>query len=145
MPYRRPLAPSRDRSSGASLLHGPWPEGLVSLQSGRAAETPALLAFGAANGVGAVVVFNYLTFLSESLGRGVVDPGVQVANFAGFVVATGILGYLYGKRVLAPVRRWVDEEREPDTEERRATLLVPRRLMAGAFLIWLWLPPTSAR
>ena len=49
----------------------------------------------------------------------------------------GVVGYLFGRRVFAPVRRWVDEGRSPDAEERRSTLLVPRRLMAGSFVIWL--------
>ena len=49
----------------------------------------------------------------------------------------GGVGYLIGRQVLAPVRRWVDEGREPDAEERRATLLAPRRLMGTSLVLWL--------
>jgi adenylate cyclase len=61
----------------------------------------------------------------------------QVVNFTAFLAVMGVVGYVVGRRVLAPVRRWIDDRREPDALERRATLLVPRRLMTASFVIWL--------
>lgn len=105
-----------------------------------AAEPPgaqALLLFGGANLIGAVVVFLYLTISGrETLADVQDDLGRGVIVFGGYLVLSGVGGFVLGLRALRALDWWY-EERAPRAEERRATLLLPRRFMLLSVYAWI--------
>lgn len=92
--------------------------------------------FGAANLVGAVVVYLYLVFAGQESQADVLEDltwGPKL--FAGYLVLSGVVGFVLGVRSLCALEWWVDG-RPPTIDERLATLHLPRRFMALSLLAW---------
>src|SRR5918999_4768335 len=91
----------------------------------------------AANTLGGLVLFLLLAFLIPFAPEG---PDRQVplnaAVAAAYMAVTLLFGTLGGKRINAPVERWLAEERSPTPDERRAALAIPMRFAMTAALFW---------
>jgi adenylate cyclase len=89
-----------------------------------------------ANVTGALVLFLLLGFLIPFAPEGADRQlGLNAAVGAAYVVLTLTLGSLWGRRMSAPVERWLSEGRAPTPEERRLALGMPFRfaLVSGVF------------
>ena len=90
-----------------------------------------------ANGTGALVLFLLLGFLipfaPEGAGR---QLELNAALAAVYVVLTLTLGSLWGRRMSAPVERWLAEDRPPTDEERRLALGLPFRFVLVSGVFW---------
>jgi adenylate cyclase len=90
----------------------------------------------ASNGLGVLVLFLLFGFLIPFAPDGP-DWQLVLNAVVGFtyLAVTLVLGTMWGRRMSAPVERWLSEERAPTPEERRVALGVPLRfaLVAGVF------------
>lgn len=91
----------------------------------------------ASNGIGGLVLFLLLAFLIPFAPEGA-DGQLALNAVVGvaYMSLTLVIGIRAGKRMNAPVERWLAEDRPPTAEERRAALAVPRRLAATAAVFW---------
>jgi adenylate cyclase len=91
----------------------------------------------ASNGLGGLVLFLLLGFLLPFAPEG---PDRQVALNAavgaGYLALTLVLGSLWGRRMSAPVARWLREDRPPNPEERRLALDQPFRFAGISWVFW---------
>jgi adenylate cyclase len=90
-----------------------------------------------ANGTGALVLFLLLGFLIPFAPEGA-DRQLELnaALAAVYVVLTLTLGSLWGRRMSAPVERWLAEDRPPADEERRLALGLPFRFVLVSGVFW---------
>jgi adenylate cyclase len=90
-----------------------------------------------ANGTGALVLFLLLGFLVPFAPEGADRQlGLNAALAAAYVVLTLTLGSLWGRRMSAPVERWLSEDRPPTDEERRLALGLPFRFVLVSGVFW---------
>jgi adenylate cyclase len=90
-----------------------------------------------ANVTGALVLFLLLGFLIPFAPEGADRQlGLNAAVAAAYVVLTLILGSLWGRRMSAPVERWLSEDRAPSPEERRLALGLPFRFVLVSGVFW---------
>jgi adenylate cyclase len=91
----------------------------------------------ASNTLGGLVLFLLLAFL---IPFAPVGPDRQVplnaAVGAAYLAVTLVLGTLGGRRINAPVERWLAERRSPTRAERRTALAIPFRFGMTAALFW---------
>jgi adenylate cyclase len=91
----------------------------------------------ASNTLGGLVLFLLLAFL---IPFAPVGPDRQVllnaAVGAAYLAGTLVLGTLGGRRINAPVERWLAEDRSPTPAERRTALAIPFRFAMTAALFW---------
>jgi adenylate cyclase len=90
-----------------------------------------------ANGVGGLLVFLLLSFLIPFAPEGAQDdiPFNAVVGAAYLVIAL-VLGAAWGRRMSAPVERWLASGRPPTPEERRIALGQPFRFAAISGVFW---------
>jgi adenylate cyclase len=91
----------------------------------------------AANTLGGLVLFLLLAFLLPFAPVGT-DKQIALNAAVGvaYMAVTLALGTLGGRRINAPVARWLAEERSPTADERRAALAIPMRFAMTAALFW---------
>jgi adenylate cyclase len=91
----------------------------------------------ASNTLGGLVLFLLLAFLLPFAPVGA-DKQVPLNAAVGvvYLAVTLALGTLGGRRLNAPVERWLAEERPPTVEERRTALAIPMRFAMTAALFW---------
>ena len=89
------------------------------------------------NGVGGLLVFLLLAFLLPFAPAGAQDdiPSNAVVG-AGYLVIALALGADWGRRMSAPVERWLASGRPPTPEERRVALGQPFRFAAISGVFW---------
>ena len=94
-----------------------------------------------ANGLGAVNVFLFLAFLVPVSGGRPADAGRTIAinAVAGavYLALTLWLGIRWGTRDLAPVARWLRDERPATEADRAATLRVPLISARVPAVLWM--------
>jgi adenylate cyclase len=91
----------------------------------------------ASNGLGGLVLFLLLAFLipfaPEAPDRQVpLNAAVGVA----YMAVTLAIGSYWGRRINAPIERWLAEDRPPTQEERRLVLSLPFRFAAISMMFW---------
>jgi adenylate cyclase len=91
----------------------------------------------ASNTLGALVLFLLLAFLIPFAPLGP-DREVPLNAAVGvvYLAVTLALGTLGGRRLNAPVERWLAEDRPPTQEERRTALSIPFRFATTAAVFW---------
>ena len=97
---------------------------------------PAILG---ANFTGAVVVFSLITWvlpLPETEDQDTL-LAVNVAAAGAYVLVACVIGTVWGLRRFRETRRWLDEDREPDEDERRVALRIPLRQLHVSMTLWL--------
>lgn len=102
-------------------------------------ETSRRLAWAAAasNGLGGLVLFLLLGFLIPFAPEGH-DREVPLNAVVGglYLAVTLVLGTYWGRRMNAPVERWLAEDRPPTEEERRVALAIPFRFALITIVFW---------
>ena len=92
----------------------------------------------AANGIGAVLAFVYLTFLSPPLPPPPHDEGVLFLGVAPlYLLLAAFIGYYVGRRQFKPVEQWLSQGRAPTDRERRLVFSAPWRMAFRAGAGWL--------
>jgi len=92
------------------------------------------------NGLGAVVVFVFIFFLTPRTLSDEEFNDVLLPNSVAFAVLLPlgmVIGRMWTTRVFAPIIQWLREEREATDEERRLLLSYPLRFAVIAGLIWV--------
>jgi adenylate cyclase len=90
-----------------------------------------------ANVTGALVLFLLLGFLIPFAPEGADRQlGLNAAVVVGYAALTLTLGSWWGRRMSAPVERWLSEDRPPTAEERRLALGIPLRFVLVSSLFW---------
>jgi adenylate cyclase len=90
-----------------------------------------------ANVTGALVLFLLLGFLVPFAPEGADRQlGLNAAVTAAYVALTLWVGSLWGRRMSAPVERWLSEDRAPTAEERRLALGLPFRFVLVSGVFW---------
>jgi adenylate cyclase len=102
----------------------------------RTTDRRLMWAAAASNGLGGLALFVLLGFLIPFAPEGS-DRQVGLNAIVGvsYLALTLVLGTLWARRMSAPVRRWLVEERPPTADERALVLSQPFRLslISGAF------------
>lgn len=98
-----------------------------------------LARYGCANGIGGVMSFalGELSIPRQAHHRVAPVYGGDLVLFAIVVAILGPGGYLVGRRLFEPVRRWMAEGRVPTASEREATFAFPFRIAAASLALWL--------
>jgi adenylate cyclase len=90
-----------------------------------------------ANVTGALVLFLLLGFLIPFAPEGADRQlGLNAAVVVAYAALTLTLGSLWGRRMSAPVERWLSEDRPPTAEERRLALGIPFRFVLVSGVFW---------
>jgi adenylate cyclase len=96
------------------------------------------LASVAANVTGALVLFLLLGFLLPFAPEGADGQlGLNAAVLVAYAALTLTLGSWWGRRMSAPVERWLSEDRPPTAEERRLALGIPFRFALVSGVFWV--------
>ncbi|HEV2875484.1 MAG TPA: adenylate/guanylate cyclase domain-containing protein [Thermoleophilaceae bacterium] len=91
-----------------------------------------------ANVTGALVLFLLLGFLIPFAPDGADRQlGLNAALLAVYAPLTLALGSAWGRRMSAPVERWLSEDRAPTSEERRLALGLPFRFVLVWGVFWM--------
>jgi adenylate cyclase len=91
-----------------------------------------------ANVTGGLVLFLLLGFLIPFAPEGADRQlGLNAALLAVYAPLTLWLGSLWGRRMSAPVERWLSEDRAPTPEERRLALGLPFRFVLVSGVFWV--------
>jgi len=91
----------------------------------------------ASNGIGGLVLFLLLAFLIPFAPEGADGQlGLNVAVGVAYMALALAIGISVGRRLNAPVERWLAEDRPPTAEERRSALAIPRRFAMTAAVGW---------
>jgi adenylate cyclase len=90
-----------------------------------------------ANVTGALVLFLLLGFLVPFAPEGADRQlGLNAVVASAYVALTLTLGSLWGRRMSAPVERWLSEDRAPSPVERRLALGLPFRFVLVSGVFW---------
>ena len=91
-----------------------------------------------ANLVGAALAFVYLSFVAPPQPE---PPHgehfLYLAVAPAYVIVAALAGYAAGRRLFAPVGRWLADDRPATSEERAFVLALPWRMAANTALGWL--------
>jgi adenylate cyclase len=91
-----------------------------------------------ANVTGGLVLFLLLGFLIPFAPEGADRQlGLNAALLAVYAPLTLWLGSLWGRRMSAPVERWLSEDRAPTPDERRLALGLPFRFVLVSGVFWV--------
>src|SRR3954454_4387566 len=93
-----------------------------------------------ANAVGAGVVFVFSAWVAPHPTVSASTKHVILANFAllaVFLPLALLVGTLWGTRRLRGARAWLEEERDPDEEERGVIVRAPARITMVVAVLWL--------
>ncbi|MBA2624661.1 MAG: HAMP domain-containing protein [Acidimicrobiia bacterium] len=91
--------------------------------------------FGAANAIGAVVVFAYLTYISDPSGDG--DDYRRVTLFfVGYLAVAMVVGAARVVQRTRPVQRWAASGRRATDVERAQVLRLPWNLAVDGAVLW---------
>jgi adenylate cyclase len=94
-------------------------------------------ASAAANVTGALVLFLLLGFLIPFAPEGADRQlGLNAAVVVVYAALTLAIGSWWGRRMSAPVERWLSEDRPPTEEERRLALGIPFRFVLVSGVFW---------
>jgi adenylate cyclase len=91
-----------------------------------------------ANGVGAVLVFVYLSLIAVgSTGLRTISDVVALVVMIAYVAVVFPVASIYARRKTAPVREWMASGRAPTAAERSIVLRLPGRFALEIFAYWV--------
>lgn len=90
-----------------------------------------------ANLAGAVATYLYLALVTAPASSTEESYALEIASVATYVLLAGAFGLWLANRTLAPVTRWIEQERPPSDDELKATLEQPLRQSRWVFALWV--------
>ncbi len=96
------------------------------------------LSLPAINVVSAVLTYIFITYVVPLPGPAppAAARGTELIAGAALTGVAWVVCEVWGRRTLAPVRRWLEQERAPDTHERARALRIPLYEAGHVFVVW---------